>query len=477
MAEPRDFPVLQIDGEGNELLAPYRHACRVLREQLVEPGDESALKATALRGLEQSRVDAWDAAWGTLGARWAGIGTQSLTDPFLAAFDNNGYVPARLDLTNGGNPPGDKEADRIAAPLFAMAEWELFKLRGDRDRLAHAYELLRADFLYREDHVRKRNGLLGGSTGNYHLHATGRFMLGGRVVPSLAGGASWVDASGMYALNARVLAEMARVLKRNEDAGELKWALRDVAARMNALMWSEEEGWYFDLDEHGSHLGVKTLASLWAVWSGVAPRSRTDVMLEKLGNPTQFERANPYSTVSAAEGDYRAKDGTPRGVARADFNLAAWESAFAVHRHSGAQRACEAHFRRVAKVLKDSGDLYLAYDPDRDTPAPLSDGSSGANTPLASACVIQGTLGVLMGLRPHAHREELELCPCIEERHTIEGLQFAFGTINMNVGAADKSGARREIELMCDVPFKLRVRTGEQSVVHDIKPGMHALKG
>jgi hypothetical protein len=141
-----------------------------------------------------------------------------------------------------------------------------------------------------------------------------------------------------------------------------------------------------------------------------------------------------------------------------------------------AQRSAEAHFRRVAKVLKDSGDLYLAYDPDRDMPAPLKDGSSGANAPLASACVIQGTLGVLIGLRPHAHRNELELCPYIEDQHTIEGLQFAFGTINMNVGAADKTGARREIELMCDVPFKLRVRSGDKSVVHDIQPGMHSLQ-
>lgn len=476
MPEPRDFPILQIDGERNELLAPYRHACRHLREQLIEPGDESALKATALRGQHQARVEAWDAAWGTLGARWAGIGTRSLTDAFLAGFDSNGYVPAVLDVTNGGNPPSASEGERIAAPLVAMAEWELFKLHGNRERLAHAYELLRADFLYREEHQRKRNGLVAGSPGPYQLHSTGRFMLGGRVVPSLAAGASWVDASGMYALNARVLGEMARLLKRKEDAGEFEWVLRDVAARMNALMWDEEENWYFDLDEHGARLPVKTLAGMWAVWSGVAPRSRGERMLERLSDPTQFERANPYSTISAAEGDYRRKDGTPAGVARTDFNLPAWESAFAMHTSGVAQRAAEAHLRRVAKVLKDSGETYLAYDPDRDTPAPLHDGASGANSPLGHAAVIQATLGVWMGLRPHAYRQELEVFPFIEERHTIEGLRFAFGTLNMEIGPADRTGARRQIELMCDVPFKLRVHTGGKGHVHDIQPGMHTLQ-
>lgn len=476
MPEPRDFPVLKIEGEQDSLLDPYRHACFQLRQDIVDPGDESSLKAPALRGNTQGVVEAWDAAMASLGLRWAGIGTRSAAAPFLSAFDKNGYLPARLELATGGSPPDAAEQERVAAPLLAMSEWEHFKLHGNRERLEHAYELLRIDYLYREDHLRKRNGLLRGSAAAYRLHATGRFMLGGRVVPSLANGASWVDATGMYALNTRVLGEMARVLGRKQHAGEFEWVMRDVAAKANALMWSEEDNWYYDLDEHGAHLPVKTLASLWMIWSGVAPRNRSEAMLKRLGDPTQFERANPYSTVSASEGDYRKRDGAPAGVSRTDFNLIAWESQFAQHRYAAAQRSCELHLKRVSKVLKDSGEMFLAYDPDRDIPAPLHDGSSGANSPLAHAICVQASLGCLMGLRPHAHRNELELIPYIEQQHTIEGLRFAFGTINMEIRAADKTGARRSLELMCDVPFKLRVRQGEKSQLHDLQPGMHSLQ-
>jgi len=81
-----------------------------------------------------------------------------------------------------------------------------------------------------------------------------------------------------------------------------------------------------------------------------------------------------------------------------------------------------------------------------------------------------------MGLRPHANRGELELVPHLEQRHSIEGLRFAFGTINMEIGPADKTGARRTLELMCDVPFKLRVRQGDKSQLHDLHPGMHTLQ-
>ncbi|MBX3459290.1 MAG: hypothetical protein KF696_04870 [Planctomycetes bacterium] len=477
MPDQPAFPIVQIHSERDLLLAPYRHAVARLQHALVDPGDESALKAAALRGAEQARVTAWDAAFATLGLRWASTGATSVTDPFLAAFDASGFVPATLELSTGGQAPLEQGQARIAAPLFALAEWELFKLRGNRQRLEHAFGLLKADFDYREHQVRRRNGLLSGSPGAYNLHATGRFMLGGRVVPSLAGGANWIDASCMYALNARVLAEVARALNRKEDAGELEWVFRDVAAKINARMWHEDDGWYYDLDEHGEPLAMKTLASVWAVWSGVAPRSSIERMAKRLSDPTQFERAHPWCTVAAGEGDYRRRDGMPVGVARADFNLLVGESLAAGHLHAAAFKGTEQHLARVAKVLKDSGEVYLAYDPDRDSPAPLGDGSSGSDSPLALALCIQNTLGGLFGLRPHGQRGELEITPMLEDRHVIENIPFAYGLVNLEVGAADKSGARRRIDVMCDVPFRLRVRDGDRSSVQEVQPGMHTLHG
>lgn len=160
MSRPLNFPSVKIVGERDQLLAPYRYAVSHLPESIVYPGDESALKAPALRGAEQAAVDAWDAALGSLGLRWAEQQVGA-TDGFLAAFDNSGFVPARLQLATGAAWPADANA-RMAAPLLALAEWELYRTRGNRERLEHAYGLLRTDFLYREEHQRRRTGLCGG---------------------------------------------------------------------------------------------------------------------------------------------------------------------------------------------------------------------------------------------------------------------------------------------------------------------------
>ncbi|MBK9975756.1 MAG: hypothetical protein IPP14_13375 [Planctomycetes bacterium] len=474
--QPPTFPVVAIEGERDALLAPYRHAVSAMPGAIVMPGDESALASPAVRGLQQGLVDAWDAAFATVALRWAQTGCNTVLDPFYAALLPERALAATLELASGKALEGDKDRARVAAPLAAFAEWEWFKLRGDKSRLAHAYEILLADHRYRQSHEKRRNGLFAGTPGPYRLNATGRFMLGGRIVPSLALGSSWVDACGMQAMAGRMLADMARVLGHRDQASLLDWDLRDLAARMNLVMWNEDDGWYYDLDEHGAPLPMRTLAGIFAVLGGVAPRNRADAMLAKLGDPTRFERAHPLSTVAASEGDYRKRDGTPVGVVRSEFNVAAWECYFAVGRASKGQQQCESHLRRVAKVLADSGELYLAYDPDRDMPAPIPDGNSGAEAPLAWAAAIQETLSVLLGIRPHGHRGELELCLHLDEKHRVEGLPFQTGIVNFEVSATPMSGGRRSVEMQCDIPIKLRLRRGESSLLHELNPGFHTLQ-
>ncbi|MHC4840138.1 MAG: MGH1-like glycoside hydrolase domain-containing protein [Planctomycetota bacterium] len=470
-----ELPTLSIDSERDGLLAPYRHVAETLGDSFVRPSDDNGLIATGVKGVDETVLDAWDAAFATIGMRWSRLGQFSVTDPFFAVGNDDGFIPSQLSTKDGQPTTPERKNEQFAAPLFALSEWELFKVRGDKERLGHTFELLLVDFHYREENLRKPNGLMPGAPEPYRLKSTGRFMLGGRVVPSLANSASWIDASAMYAMNVRVLSEMARLLDRRDVASELDWTFRDIASKINARCWSESERCYLDLDEHGTPIPAHTLAGAWAVWSGVAPRNRIHDCIREFVDPTRFERAHPFSTVAASEDSYRKRDGVPVGVSRGDFNLPVYESLVANGKARNAHRCCERHLRRLGRVLEQSGDLYLAYDPDQDKPAPLPDGHSGANLPLASAMVVNETLSFLFGVRPNAAKNELELNLQNPEKHSIEGLMFNLGTLNIDVGPEDENGARREIELMSDIEFKLKVRVGEQAIAHDIKPGMHTV--
>ncbi|MCC6573041.1 MAG: hypothetical protein IT462_04545 [Planctomycetes bacterium] len=471
MAQAFQFPEVSIQGDRARLLKPYQHACHSLNSLIYTAGSGNGLKADALVGDAKGRIDAWDAAFATLGLRWARSGQTSATDAFLAAFDDDGFIPARLALD--GKSPGEG-LQRVAAPLTAFAEWELFKLRGDAKRLAEALNLLEVDFDFREGKLRRKSGLFGGSELAYPLGCFTRFSVGGKAVPSLITGADWVDATALHVLNARCLAEMARALERKELAGRFEYASIDIAAKMNARMWDEKEGWYFDVNEHGEYLPVKSLASFWAVVSGVAPLARAERQSTALSDVTRFERMHPYCTLAASEKGYRGEGDRPVGVTRSDFNIVCYETLYALGRAAQADLGAEDHLARVARILSDSGELYTAYDPDADIPAPLADGGSGANSSLTAALAINITLSYLFGLRPHAARKELEVNLRLKDRHSVEGVPFCGGSVSIDAGAQPMKG-RRTVEVMCDMPFRLKARSGERMQTFDLTPGSHTV--
>jgi hypothetical protein len=429
------FPEISIKGDRARLIAPYRHACEVL----------------AKGGVFTS---AWDAAFATLGFRFAREGFKAPLNPFFAGMAPAGFTRESID------------ASMPSAPLQAWAEWELFKARGDKARLGHALPLLGADFAWRQGQ-RHADGLIAGSPAAYRLQTSSRFWQGGNLNEKVAASAAWVDASCMQALNARCLMDMALTLDRREEAARFEWALRELASRINEKLWSEQDGWYFDADEHGKLLPVRSLASYWAIVSGVAPVARAERQIGALSDVTKFERAHPYSTLSASEREYRGKDGKPVGVARSDFNVLGYEALHAMDRGAQADFNAEDHLARVARVLADSHELYEAYDPDKDQPV-------GAPSALTAALMIHIALVYVVGLRPNAARGELTLALRLRDSFTIEGFPFAGGSLTIE--ASPSGAARRKLEVMTDVPVKLRLKTPERIESHDLTPGSHSLQ-
>lgn len=429
------FPEISIKGDRARLLAPYRHACETLA-----------------RGAKFS--SAWDAAFATLGLRFAREGFKAPNNPFLAGLDREGYIHETLD------------ASIPAAPLAAWSEWELFKVRADKTRLAHALPLLAADFAWREAH-RRPDGLYAGNPRALRIEHSSRFWRGGKFNEAAAEGGAWIDASCQMAQAALCLKDMALVLGRKEEAARFEWAMRELSARINEKLWSEPDGWYFDADEKGSLMPVRSLSSYWAIVSGVAPVARAERQVGALSDVTKFERAHPFSTLSASEREYRAKDGKPLGVARSDFNVLGYEALHALERGAQADFNAEDHLARVTRVLTDSHELFEAYDPDKDTPL-------GPPSALTAALMVNILLVYVAGLRPNAARGELTLALRLRDAFTLEGMPFAGGSFSLE--ATPTGASRRKIEVMTDVAFKLRIKTPERIESHDLTPGSHSLQ-
>jgi hypothetical protein len=223
--------------------------------------------------------------------------------PFVTALDNcyarqheNGFICRETDKNN-------REVYVIFPvnpPLFAWAEWEWYRVTGDRERLRRVllpivkhYEWFmtcqrRADGLYwtngaQEADDSPRNGL---------MHRA-------------------VSATSYQALSARHLALIARVLGRDDMAAFFNAEHRQLGELVNRHFWDEAHGIYNDLAADGRFITelapgsyCKHVHMFWPMLAGIVPPDRVARLVAELQNPASFNRRNGVPSLSADSAGY-----------------------------------------------------------------------------------------------------------------------------------------------------------------------------
>lgn len=93
---------------------------------------------------------------------------------------------------------------------------------------------------------------------------------------------SWIDATLQAAMSCEYLIMMAEELGISDDVDALKDEYDNLVRFVNEKMWSEKDGFYYDLKADGSFLAVKTVAAFWALISKIAPPDRVDALCRHL---------------------------------------------------------------------------------------------------------------------------------------------------------------------------------------------------
>lgn len=95
---------------------------------------------------------------------------------------------------------------------------------------------------------------------------------------------SWIDATLQAAMSCEYLIMMAEELGISDDVDALKDEYDNLVRFVNEKMWSEKDGFYYDLKADGSFLAVKTVAAFWA-------------LIAKLLRPTGWTRSAVTSRI------------------------------------------------------------------------------------------------------------------------------------------------------------------------------------
>jgi len=122
----------------------------------------------------------------------------------------------------------------------------------------------------------------------------------------------WIDTSCQAAFDALNLSRIARRLGQGAMAEELETEHRITAEAVNAALWDEERGFYFD------RLGDRLLSrmhigSFWALIAEVATPDRAERMARLLDDPETFGLPYGVPSLAKSDPDYDLENGYWRG--------------------------------------------------------------------------------------------------------------------------------------------------------------------
>jgi glycogen debranching enzyme len=182
-------------------------------------------------------------------------------------------------------------------PIYAWAAWRVYEQSHDVEFLQRVYPGLQRNYDYWWAHNMVGDSLFGGGA------------LGMDNLPRGAAGGAQADASGWMAFFARDMARIASEL-RDPAGSERYWVDRGtIQGAINAHLWDEQSGFYYDVNPDGTFVGQKAYSGLVPLIAGVVPPERVPRILAALHDEDQFLSPGGIRSVAADSSDYLPGEG------------------------------------------------------------------------------------------------------------------------------------------------------------------------
>ncbi len=127
-------------------------------------------------------------------------------------------------------------------------------------------------------------------------------------------GMAQADASAWMAFFARDLARIAERLGDTAAADRYAADVGRIAAAVNASLWDEKDGFYYDLDTDGTFIPTKSYSGLIPLIADIVPADRLDRVLATLRDPEEFLSPHGVRSTSAKSVLYEPGYSSQRGV-------------------------------------------------------------------------------------------------------------------------------------------------------------------
>ena len=412
----------------------------------------------------------WDTIFMILFARYA-----HHLFPCVVSLDNfycrqyeNGYICREIDEATGTDYVCESRDNTINPPLFSWAELEYARVSGDSSRYQDVLPALVKYAGWLEKYRKKAN------TKHDLFWQTG---LGSGMDNTPRSGSAWIDMSSQMAMFYRDISLIAGHCgdKTNEQLYQAKY--KETAERINSLMWNNEDGFYYDLDDNAKQIKVKTIASFWPLLAGIASKDQAARLMLHLKNTNEFWRETPFPSLSADHPAYKPDGEYWLGGVWAPTNIMVIKG---LERYSDLNNtaefcnaASEKYIDAMSKVFKRTGTIWENYSPDATRRGIQSQpdfvGWSGCG-PIT--LLLENVIGII----PDAVNHSVHWTITRKDRYGIQNLTF--GTTNATLICSERESVAKpcSLEIKSNKAFTLVVsREFNKEHRFDIKPGTNTI--
>jgi len=318
---------------------------------------------------------------------------------FYGRMERDGYIcreyrPDGTPLWNKDHPVS------INPPLFAWAEWEIYQVSKDTERLAYAYPFLKKHFEFLVNTYQMEDGLFYGDTLGMGMDNIPRNPEGWE--PKTGNGMShhdlgdelakmnvsaeeklqffieqyvetrqgvWnkqgrlVDFSAQMAMFAQQLIDIASLTANEADIASFEAKHKEIYDAVNEKCWSDEDSYYYDLG-FGEQVPRRHIGAYWTLLGKLVPEERMESFLAHLTNPDEFYRLTPLPALSAADPDYVGWGDYWLGGVWAPTSYMVLRGLTACGKDELAKDLAEKTYRAIATVFEATNTFWENYAPD-----------------------------------------------------------------------------------------------------------------
>jgi hypothetical protein len=392
---------------------------------------------------------------------------QNTLDNFYARLHPDGGICRQLREEDGSEVFSRFDPAGSGPNLLAWCEWEYYRFRGDRVRLAEVFPPLAAHAEWHRHYRTWPNGSYWGTGWATGMDNQPRTPAGAHVWFDHAH-RTWVDTNFQAVLNNRVLMRIAEELGREEEVQELAAENATLVPWVNQHLWDEGTSFYHDLRRDQSRLTeVKTIGAYWALLAHAVPSERLERFVSHLDSGTEFRRAHRVPSLSADTPGYDPDGGLWLGGVWASTNYMVLRGLTELGFDDLAYAIAENHYQSVLESFEKTGSIWEHHAPDRfGTGRGRRDfvGWTGI-TPIAVL------LEYVIGLRSDVVRGELLWDVRRTDEHGVRRYPFGErGTLTLIAAARERPEDRPRLSIESNVALKLRLRWAGGTELIDVSP-------